>query len=179
MAYSFLGDPAHYMKTPSLKEKADLFAKFSETPQYPKTSAYCEDSPSVIHNPDNNTTDSIQAKPPIKFKAKKIKSLGGGELKHPKTEEECNAFLVESMQSYGEGDFSTTFEETINNLSNNSSKASGLVKSNWPKNIEEVENRPTCKVLSQSEMEEAKDRARIDAMTEAERDAYERFEGLS
>ena len=169
------------MKSPSLKEKADLFAKFSEPPQYPKTSAYCEDSPSVIHNPDNNATDSSQAKakPPMNFKAKKIKSLGGVELKHPKTEDECNSFLVESMQSYGEGDFSTTFEETINNLSNNSSKASGLVKSNWPKNIEDVENRPTCKVLSQSEMEDAKDRARIDAMTEAERDAYERFGGLS
>ena len=71
MAYSF--DPAYYMKAPSLKEKAELFAQFSEPPKYPNTSAYCEDNPSVIHNPDNNppTPTPKPAKLTVKFKAKK------------------------------------------------------------------------------------------------------------
>jgi hypothetical protein len=178
MAYSFLGDPAHYMKAPSLKEKASLFAQFSDPPKFPKASAYCEDSPSVIHNPDTPPPESSQNKVPVKFKAKKIKSLNDGELKHPHTEEECNAFLVESIESAGNGDFSTTFEETIGNLANGSS---GFVKSNWPKNAEyeAIDGRTKCKVLSEKEIEEAKETARREAMSEAERDADERFGGLS
>lgn len=177
MSYSYLGDPAHYMKAPSLKEKADLFAQYSEQPKFPKTSAYCEDSPSVIHNPDTPPPPPSPNKPPIKFKAKKIKSLNGGELKAPKTEEECNSYLVEAMEAKSESDFSITFQETIEGLGNHSE----VGNSNWPKSqeIEAIENRPTCKVLSEEEMEAAKEKARLETMSEAERDAEERFSGLS
>jgi len=163
----------HFMKI-SKKDKTKFFASFSEYPKAPKESSYCEKNPSVLHNPDDNPQVHAPAKPIVKFKAKKIKSLSGSSLKAPKTEEESNAFLVESMSmDFTEQVYNTMFSEEVDETETD------VAYKKLPKAFIDADEKNKCKVLSEDEIKAAKEQARLDAMSESERDAEERFGGLS
>lgn len=171
-------DSSPFMPIKSSEKKAEDFSKYFND----ASKDFCESTPSVIHNPDleKDKVSPITTKKTGHFNPKKIKSLEGS-LKPPKfpqpVPENWNSFLVESSDS--DVSYNMTMDEAQN--SSYQEKVSKSIPSAQKEWTEEIDKKHGAKfkVLSEEDIRQAKEDERMGQLSEAERDAEERFSGLT